>query len=138
MRCFPSNYKRADNLCYSDCLPRDFPNTNTLTCDACPYDCYTCNINKNYCLSCNGTHDFREMNQSTSRCQPLVGYFENMTTICPQCPSTCFSCTSQTVCTSCQIGHFMRADKMCYSGCLPRYFGNTQTLVCDICIDPYC
>lgn len=72
--CQSGFYLQADSLCYTSCLPRFFPNATSLTCDSCPYDCYTCSQGGS-CLSCNATTDFRQLNSTTSRCIPEVGYY---------------------------------------------------------------
>ena len=132
--CFVDYYLRGDNFCYTTCLPYFFANRSSLTCDPCPYDCYTCSSSGN-CLSCNDTTDFRQLNSNSSRCVPMNGYFENLTTICPQCPSVCSSCLSLTLCTYCALGNFLRNDSMCYPTCQPRHYGDNLTLICLSC--PY-
>ena len=100
------------------CPFRFWLNTTSVQCEACPYDCYTCTSSGN-CLSCNSTHDFRQLDQNTSRCVPIPGYFESNVTVSGQCSLGCMTCTSPTQC----------------SVCLPRYLFNASTLSCDSC--PY-
>ena len=67
----PYHYSR-DNTCLVECPPRTFINLATLTCEDCPYDCYTCDTSYS-CLSCNASTDYRVL--SGSSCVPLPGYF---------------------------------------------------------------
>lgn len=85
------------------------------------------------CLSCNATADFRQLNTSTGRCQPLQSYFESLVTVADSCLPSCFACTSLTNCSACVSGYFMRSDRLCYSYCLSGMFGNNSTSTCDPC-----
>lgn len=67
------------------------------------------------------------------RCVPLQKYFDNLTQICVSCPTSCLTCQSLTLCTSCVNGYFLQGDNLCYNTCPPRYFINTQTLSCQKC-----
>ena len=57
--------------CFS-CFERYAHNSSSMSCQACPYDCLTCDLGGN-CLTCSSTIDFRYL--SGVRCIPLVGYF---------------------------------------------------------------
>lgn len=125
-------------MCYSTCLPRFYPNTNTLVCDHCPYDCYTCD-SLNNCSSCNNSTDFRELylnsTSNVTRCVPLNGYYDNLTTISIPCPLSCKTCLNASFCTSCPNGYFLRIDHQCYTTCLVRYYSDSSTNTCKDC--PY-
>jgi proprotein convertase subtilisin/kexin type 5 len=56
--CIPGYFLQADHLCYANCLVRFYPSYLTLSCQACAYDCYSCN-GGSICLTCNATTDFR-------------------------------------------------------------------------------
>ena len=124
-------------MCYTTCLPRFFPNTSTLVCDNCPYDCYTCD-SKGNCLTCNGTTDFRVLlvntTAQTSRCVPMNGYFEIFTQTASFCPVSCSLCLNLTYCTSCNNGFYLRADNQCYSTCLERYYADSSSNTCKNCL----
>lgn len=45
-------FSEEQNQCFAECPVRSLAVENNLTCQACPYDCYTCNIEEE-CLSCN-------------------------------------------------------------------------------------
>ena len=64
----------ATSTCYDVCPARHYADDLSLTCQTCLYDCYTCS-DKTSCLSCNDTTDFRIMDNGTSRCDPLPGYY---------------------------------------------------------------
>ena len=118
-------------FCYGYCpyvqsLPNDWcscpsrqiyvlSNSST-SCQACPYDCYTC-TNQGACSSCSATLDFRVLDPNSSRCIPIDGYFDHNATVCVKCPNECSTCSSLTVC----------------SACLPRYYLNSSTSSCDSC-----
>jgi proprotein convertase subtilisin/kexin type 5 len=72
--CLNNFFMRTDSLCYSTCLDRYYPDLKTLSCLSCPYDCLTCGSSSN-CLSCSGAVDHRELNLTTARCVPLLGYY---------------------------------------------------------------
>lgn len=46
------------NTCIDTCPDRSFANLTDLTCDSCPYQCFTCDSSGN-CLSCSASLDFR-------------------------------------------------------------------------------
>ena len=133
--CLTGNYLQPNQLCSSSCAARSYGNTLTTRCEACPYDCYTCDQNSN-CLSCNSTQDFRSLDQLTSRCVPLPGYFDDsVSVVCGQCASGCSVCSNGTFCTSCFVDFYLRGDQLCYSTCLAYFFANRNSLTCDPC--PY-
>ena len=54
-------------------------------------------------------------------------------TVCVLCPFECVSCSSASVCSSCQSGFYLRADNFCYSTCLDGFFYNNETNTCYNC-----
>lgn len=123
---------QTDSLCHSSCPPRYYPNTKTLACSLCPFDCLTCD-SANNCLSCSSNADFRTWNLSTKRCDPSAGYFESGKTVSSQCPSVCSACTSLSFCSACVSGYYLRSDNLCYAFCPLGFFPNQQTRVCSSC-----
>ena len=123
---------RADSMCYSSCLDRFYGDLVTLACLVCPYDCLTCNSGGN-CLSCDGATDHRTINNQTSRCDPSVGYYESGVTVAALCPEGCATCINGQACDSCVSGFYLRADNLCYTTCLPRFFKNTTARTCEHC-----
>jgi hypothetical protein len=72
------------------------------SCNACPYDCYTCNRYLE-CLICNTATDFRYLDISSSRCLPLRGYYDtgrNESKAQP-CQTNCYYCVNASVCITC-------------------------------------
>jgi hypothetical protein len=88
----------------AECLPcsaRYYRNITTYACELCPLDCYTCSSTNQSCLSCNASVDHRELNSSTGRCQPILGYYESNVTVAGQCTLGCTHCTSAANCSTC-------------------------------------
>ena len=104
-------------------MPRYFPNTTSIFCELCPFDCYTCSMSRT-CLSCNASTDFRQLNSTTGRCDPQKGYLESSVTVAEACFSNC---------SACSFGYFLRNDSMCYGYCLLGTFPNNSTQNCDAC-----
>ena len=84
----------------SSCLPYYLLTTsgNMTSCQACPFDCYTCDSSEN-CLTCDNTTDFRT--QNGTRCLPISGYYESNVTVAGQCSVNCLLCTNSSICLSC-------------------------------------
>jgi proprotein convertase subtilisin/kexin type 5 len=72
--CQDNYFLRGDNICYQSCLNRFFPDPTLKTCRACPFDCQTCLPSGN-CLTCDAYGDHRALDNGTSRCLPLSGFF---------------------------------------------------------------
>ena len=123
----------TDNICYSTCPERYFPNDRFRICQPCPYDCQTCD-GTGACLSCNSS-DNRLFSNSTQRCVPFDGYFDNISRIAVLCPYGCIVCSSLTKCSTCLPGFFLMRGSICYQTCPARYIGNTQSFTCESC--PY-
>ncbi len=91
LSCSEGSYLTPNKVCLSGCPARTLMSNETKTCQACPYDCYTCT--RAFCLTCTAD-DFRVMDESTSRCGCKEGYFDDLTTICKKCLSNCVICRS--------------------------------------------
>lgn len=134
LTCSQGYYLRADMFCYSQCLPRFYPDLPTLTCEGCPYDCLTCLANGS-CLTCDSSSDHRVIDNATSRCIALSGYYDGNATVSLNCPSVCSVCSSQYRCSACNPGSFLRTDYFCHSNCTDRLYPDPLTLICKAC--PY-
>ena len=91
--CKRGYYLRATgnkSLCDQKCPNRYYTNQQTISCDPCPYDCFTCDIEGN-CLTCS-TKDHRRLFDITERCLCLPRYYDNGTSGCLQCDLTCTMC----------------------------------------------
>ena len=119
-------------MCYSSCPQRFYGDFQTLSCKSCLYDCLTCN-SSGHCLSCDDSNDFRIIDNQTFRCTPLNGYYDNGTTVALQCSQGCAICQNSTFCSGCQSGNFLRSENLCHSTCLPRFFPNSSSLICESC-----
>lgn len=127
------NLSSTTRLCFSPCPERFFQKSQN-TCVACPYDCYFCDINQN-CIACNLQLDFRQLNITSQRCSPVSGYFDNLITISVRCPLGCSSCLNLSLCYSCSNNYYKRSNQLCYTDCLPRFYGNIASKTCTVC--PY-
>ena len=119
--CSTGYYKRPDTYCYTFCLQRQYANNISRTCIQCPYDCYSCKKNGE-CITCNETTDFRVLSPTTSRCMPLMGYYENFLTVSAQCPTGCSECSSSTFCTACEVGFLLTDNQLCADSCPLRFY----------------
>jgi len=132
--CFSGLLLNSSGQCSDTCPLRLYPNLAVGRCLKCPYDCLTCDQNGG-CTSCSDTIDFRILVNSTKRCVPLPGYFDNFTTISVACTSGCSKCQSLNLCLECMVNQYLFLDGLCYSPCPDRYFGSNQTQRCSRC--PY-
>ncbi len=127
----------STSICYDICPVGYYGNTVSWTCQPCLYDCYECTTSTT-CSVCNSTLHFRIMNNSTSRCIPLVGYYDdglNHAVALPCNSSLCLECTGPTTCTSCQPGKF-KVGSVCNS-CPVNCANCTNSTVCVGCMVPY-
>jgi proprotein convertase subtilisin/kexin type 5 len=105
-------------------------------CAVCLYDCYTCN-DATSCATCSATLDFRAINTGTQRCDPILGYWNNLTssTAIP-CDTSCLGCITDAItCTSCQPGKYITGS-VC-SPCLLNCISCTTVTDCSNCITSY-
>jgi hypothetical protein len=65
----------TDSLCYSGCPERYYLNSDSRTCQACPYDCLTCDA-EGGCLTCSDL-DHRLFVAEVKRCVPIIGFYES-------------------------------------------------------------
>ena len=120
--------------CSLTCPFRYLENNYTRTCEPCPYDCYTCDRNRE-CISCNETHDFRSLSNATLRCTPITGYYDIKVQIALPCNPGCVECRSLSLCFRCMSGLYMYNDQYCLSSCPDQYFPNDRYRICQPC--PY-
>lgn len=66
-------------------------------CNACPYQCATCNVGT-VCNTC-ADNTTRDTNSTTCAC--LTGFFDSGSALCSKCSALCLTCNSSTTCTSC-------------------------------------
>jgi cysteine-rich repeat protein len=130
-------YMLATDICYDICPARYYGDSQFL-CQPCPlssYDCYQCN-SSGLCTTCSNSTDFRVMNSSTNRCNPMPGYYDegtNNSTAKP-CNSNCKTCiTTSIYCTSCNPKFYLIPNECipCMTNCQVCTSGTS----CDTC-DP--
>lgn len=65
--------------------------------------------------------------------QCAIDTFVNALNECQACPLLCATCTSLTICQSCQMGNYLNSSSLCSSTCPSRYYPNTLTNICSVC-----
>jgi len=100
-------------------------------CLPCSYDCLTCS-RTGVCDSCSRDKDFRQLDNVTLRCMPIIGYYDINQTVCVRCPPSCLSCISASYCIQCQSGYYF-FNNTCSSGCPKRFFIEKSSLTCQSC-----
>ncbi|EAR93476.2 transmembrane protein, putative (macronuclear) [Tetrahymena thermophila SB210] len=101
--------------------------TSEMTCVAqCPLT-FVVNANQTKCI-CDTNRTL-----TNNKCVCNSGFIE-IDGICQSCPQNCSTCSSQKICTVCQIGYYLTADGICTQSCPLKFIVNsTQTkCVCDI------
>jgi cysteine-rich repeat protein len=122
------------NVCYDICPIRYCSNSSDFQCDKCPtYDCYYCGVNGK-CISCNDTADFRYMDNTTMRCLPLPGYYDNGVSQAAPCAVTCLTCvTTSTKCLSCVLGKYLSVTGNLCNTCMTNCANCTSATPCITC-----
>ena len=119
---------KSASYCYQ-CLPGFifdygfYLNSSTLKCVACPYDCEAC-YPSGGCSLCNAS-DFRVLNQTSQRCQPIPGYYDAGVAVALRCEVGCLVCSSPTACSTCN-STFSLSGGLCYGPCPVRTYPNTS------------
>ena len=110
------HYLGTDKLtCSTDCLDRQFKDSNEMKCVDCSENCLTCTgINK--CTECSSKF-----------------FLENGG--CTSCPVQCAECTSLSICQSCQdAALFLQTDQLsCGADCPLREYKDTTSMKCAAC-----
>jgi len=86
----------------------------------------------NICDSCSQDKDFRQLDNATLRCIPIVGYYDINQTVCVRCPPSCLSCINAIYCNQCKSGYYF-FNNTCSSGCPKRFFIEKSSLTCQSC-----
>lgn len=55
-------------MCYSVCPDEYYEDENTLECEPCSSNCYTCEVTMNNCTSCNSNSTYPYLNKTASVC----------------------------------------------------------------------
>jgi hypothetical protein len=110
-------YLMANDTCYDVCPGNYYNNAQSLCIQCANYDCYHCS-SAGPCTACSNSTDFRVLNATTNRCDPLPGYYDDGTSNeqAQPCDANCKSCkTTAVYCTACFDGSFLNAT----NGCTP-------------------
>ena len=108
---------------------------NGTTCQACPYQCQTCNSPTGTCASCVDSTN-RDINQN---CACVTGMFDSGSVNCTSCSSTCLNCTTASTCAACDAAKFRVLNGTvcnCMAGYYEFYHTNL-TRTCEKC-NPEC
>ena len=108
---------------------------NGTTCQACPYQCQTCNSPTGTCATCVDSAN-RDINQN---CACVTGMFDSGSVNCTSCSSTCLNCTSASTCAACDAAKFRVLNGTvcnCMAGYYEFYHTNL-TRTCEKC-NPEC
>ncbi|KAL4460055.1 hypothetical protein ABPG73_001733 [Tetrahymena malaccensis] len=123
-------------------------------CQACPSNCNSCS-SQTACTTCQPTYylfvdgtckspcpaTFQANNSnqscvcrpnstlSTNTC-PCNFQYLDVQGICQKCPSNCDSCLSQTVCSVCSLGYYLKIDNTCVSQCPTTFVKDSTNTKC--------
>lgn len=127
----------TEKLCYDVCSTVYWWTDNsTMLCKACLYDCYTC-TNSSNCATCDANISFRELNNISSRCVAIAGYYDDgSTNVAKSCGGNCATCVSPgTSCLSCVVGSYQNGTS-CLS-CLANCATCTSSTACTACLNTF-
>lgn len=97
-------YMQSETICYDICPDHYYEDSTNWLCKPCiasAYACRKCLVNGT-CTLCDNTTDFRVLNTSTGKCDPLPGYYNTGVAIAAQCNSNCLNCSVTSInCTAC-------------------------------------
>ena len=130
-----SNLYLYSGACLMTCPDTFYPDSSSKTCLGCDASCHTCSgPSATECLSCNSGSLFSANNSCISSCGD-GNYSSN--SICTSCPIGCKTCTSATVCTSCQnvngIPYYLSVSS-CLLACPTQTYAvnsSNQCVACD-------
>lgn len=129
-------YAQPEQLCYDSCSNSTLytygQNNTKFFCVKCDTSCTTCAGDGTSCTSCNSLLN-RQLNNSTSKCDCLTGYFEGGFQGCSSCDYSCLTCqTASTTCTSCVSARLLtNASCPCKVGTYENIAGNASCAACD-------
>jgi proprotein convertase subtilisin/kexin type 5 len=135
-----ANLYYLSNSCLTAC-PTGYYADSSKQCQLCAAGCYSCfGASASSCSKCltlaNTTvYYLKDLSTCSQSCDP--GYYGNDTLhLCVACSSACKTCTSPTVCQSCQsvngVGYFLNATA-CLVLCPLGTYGRVTDYTCQIC-----
>lgn len=137
-----ANYFYLNNSCLTTCPDNYYADVTQRQCIKCTAGCQSCfSSGLNSCTKCsplaNGTSYFLQINQTT--CGPLCNpeeYQFILTLQCVACNPVCASCTSYSVCQSCQslngVAYYLDSNT-CIIKCPSIKFGQLSNFTCLNC-----
>nr|XP_015198935.1 PREDICTED: proprotein convertase subtilisin/kexin type 5-like [Lepisosteus oculatus] len=104
------NYRLRDGICQTaDCEEGQVQDPETGECLDCETGCKACSTDDpELCSSCTAGY-FLYRHQCRRRC-PQKTYEDTGRSMCFSCPVPCTDCMSETLCLSCQAGHFLSGE----------------------------
>ncbi|KRX07476.1 Insulin-like growth factor binding protein, N-terminal [Pseudocohnilembus persalinus] len=132
-----SGYYLANNSCSTTCPNGLFQNDATNECDSCDSTCETCSgPASNECITCKSSpqHYFMSSDSSCYETCPDGYYSSDITNpkSCEPCDISCATCTSNSVCQSCNSGYFL-TNNSCQSSCPDGQYPENATNECTQC-----
>lgn len=147
--CASNNYL-YNNTCVFTCPNGYYPQYSS--CAPCDPSCSTCS-SFNFCTSCKNPNLYLDVSGGTCngtcnvttytlnntclpKCPEAYYYPAENPKVCLTCPVGCFTCTSNSVCQSCQDSYYAYLS-ICIAKCPSRYYTNYVSMSCGMC-DPAC
>ncbi|KRX07463.1 Insulin-like growth factor binding protein, N-terminal [Pseudocohnilembus persalinus] len=132
-----TGYYLYNNDCLANCPDGYYKDVPNKKCEPCDSTCYTCSGPSNLdCITCQTTPQHYYLTSQT-RCYqncPAKYYAEDSSNpkSCDQCHSNCVTCTSLSVCQTCEIGYQLISD-FCYQICATNQYLDMSTDTCYNC-----
>ena len=133
------NYFFLNNSCLISCPNGYYADSTVRRCLTCETGCATCFASGNSsCTVCSSSF-YLQIGSTTCSAGCNSGEFQNTVgNVCTKCVSACATCTSFTVCQSCQsvngIAYYLDVNK-CTVLCPSYQFGNLTNNQCTNCAD---
>ena len=122
----------SNGTCYSTCPDEYYANTTSLTCDACPEGCFSCDNDTN-CFECLSAQGYLWFNLTCNLTCP-DSYFDSNGVNCSSCIEGCLSCElvddNCTACVNSSDNRTYLLDFSCLTSCPIGYFEDNDTATC--------
>lgn len=131
-------YMMTGDTCYDICPARYYGDAQFLCQKCVNYDCYQCS-SAGACTVCSNSSDFRVMNTSTNRCDPMPGYYDvgSNNSMAQPCSNSCKTCeVASNLCRSCFDGFYYDGATSCIS-CMANCLTCSSGITCTTCKNGY-